>query len=132
MIGPQSNFEMVQDFNRVMEVEKSWTRENLGLRLKLIEEEFNEVFDEFYDKEGDIKNERAINKRQVAKEFADLLYVIYGAADCLGIPLDTAFREVHRSNMSKFGPDGKAIRREDGKVLKGPNYSPADMSILRI
>ena len=95
----------------------------------MITEEYCEVNDELYDSEGNMKNAKDINKRQVAKELADLLYVVYGAADSLGIPLDVAFREVHRSNMSKFGPDGKAIRRDDGKVLKGPNYSPADMSV---
>lgn len=42
---------------------------------------------------------------------------------------DTAFAEVHRSNMSKF-VDGKCLRREDGKILKGPNFSPADMSFM--
>lgn len=35
-----------------------------------------------------------------------------------------AYRRVHESNMSKLGEDGKPIRREDGKVLKGPNYAP--------
>lgn len=43
---------------------------------------------------------------------------------------DRIFAEVHRSNMSKLGEDGKPIYREDGKVLKGPNYSPADLSFL--
>lgn len=38
-----------------------------------------------------------------------------------------AFLRVHESNMSKLGEDGKPIRREDGKVLKGPNYKPADL-----
>lgn len=37
---------------------------------------------------------------------------------------EDAFTRVHRSNMSKLGEDGKPIRREDGKVLKGPNYAP--------
>lgn len=41
--------------------------------------------------------------------------------------LKACFEEVHRSNMSKLGEDGKPIRREDGKILKGPNYSPADI-----
>ena len=41
--------------------------------------------------------------------------------------LKAVFEEVHRSNMSKLGKDGKPIRREDGKILKGPNYSPADI-----
>jgi len=43
------------------------------------------------------------------------------------------FIEVHRSNMSKLGDDGKPVRREsDNKVLKGPNYSPADLSDIII
>ena len=42
--------------------------------------------------------------------------------------LKRGFEEVQRSNLSKLGEDGKPIRREDGKVLKGPNYSPADMT----
>lgn len=36
--------------------------------------------------------------------------------------LNEAFARVHRSNMSKLGDDGKPVRREDGKILKGPNY----------
>lgn len=35
-----------------------------------------------------------------------------------------AFNRVHRSNMSKLGEDGQPIRREDGKIMKGPNYQP--------
>jgi predicted HAD superfamily Cof-like phosphohydrolase len=61
---------------------------------------------------------------------ADLIYVAVGTAISLGIPIDDVFAEVHRSNMSKTGPDGKAIRRADGKILKGPNYSPADIESL--
>ena len=45
----------------------------------------------------------------------------------MGIELDYCFDEVHRSNMSKLGEDGKPIYREDGKVLKGPNYKPPNM-----
>ena len=41
-----------------------------------------------------------------------------------------AFTRVHASNMSKLGPDGKPVLREDGKRLKGPNYKPADLSDL--
>ena len=43
---------------------------------------------------------------------------------------DTAFNRVHTSNMSKLGEDGKPVYREDGKVMKGPNYKPADLSDL--
>jgi predicted HAD superfamily Cof-like phosphohydrolase len=41
-----------------------------------------------------------------------------------------AFDRVHQSNMSKLGPDGKPIHREDGKVLKGPNYKEPDLTDL--
>ena len=61
---------------------------------------------------------------EVADGLADIQYVTHGAALEWGIPLEKVFREVHRSNMSKVGPDGKAIFREDGKILKGPNFAP--------
>ncbi|MFE2099533.1 hypothetical protein [Streptomyces sp. NPDC059468] len=63
----------------------------------------------------------------LAKELADLLYVVYGTADLLEIPLEAVFAEVHRSNMSKVSPDGKVSRREDGKVLKPDTYREADV-----
>uniref|UniRef100_A0AAU3IBW5 Uncharacterized protein n=1 Tax=Streptomyces sp. NBC_01393 TaxID=2903851 RepID=A0AAU3IBW5_9ACTN len=63
----------------------------------------------------------------LAKELADVLYVIYGTADLLEIPLEAVFAEVHRSNMSKVGPDGQVLRREDGKILKPTNYREADV-----
>lgn len=54
--------------------------------------------------------------------------------DSQGNPLidsfDKIFAEVHRSNMSKMGEDGKPSYREDGKLLKGPNYKPANLSWL--
>ena len=61
----------------------------------------------------------------LAKELADLVYVTYRMALVMGIDLDSVFTEVHRSNMSKLGDDGKPLYREDGKVLKGPNYEEA-------
>ena len=59
----------------------------------------------------------------------DLQYVLDGAFLALGLHRykDAAVAEVHRSNMSKLGADGQPIRREDGKILKGPNYSPPDL-----
>lgn len=63
-----------------------------------------------------------------AKELADLVIVACGAALTLGIDLDRAVQLVHASNMSKLGPDGRPVMRPDGKVLKGPNYVPPDMS----
>ena len=58
----------------------------------------------------------------VADAIADLLYVVYGAALTFGIPVREVFAEVHRSNMTKLGDDGIPLYREDGKVLKGPNF----------
>lgn len=56
-----------------------------------------------------------------------MLYVVYGAAVTYGIDLEPIFDEIHRSNMSKLWPDGTVQKREDGKVLKPPTYSPADL-----
>jgi predicted HAD superfamily Cof-like phosphohydrolase len=51
-------------------------------------------------------------------------------AVAFGLPLQVAFTRVHKSNMSKLGADGKPIYRDDGKVLKGPNYAPVDLEDL--
>ncbi|MFW0871249.1 MAG: MazG nucleotide pyrophosphohydrolase domain-containing protein [Patescibacteria group bacterium] len=93
------------------------------VRKTLISEEAKEVCEA-------IDNEPLEN---IAKELADLLYVTYGAIINYGLQdkIEEIFAEVHRSNMSKLGEDGKPVLREDGKVLKGPHYSPADVrSIL--
>ena len=66
---------------------------------------------------------------ETADALADLLYVIYGACVSFGIPIEPIFAEVHASNMSKLGEDGKPIYREsDGKVLKGPNCFKPDIA----
>lgn len=57
----------------------------------------------------------------------DLLYVTYGAACAYGVDIEPLFAEVHRSNMSKLGADGKPIYREDGKVLKPGHWSAPDI-----
>ena len=90
-----------------------------ALRVKLIEEEAKEVKDAiFYE-----------GVEEVAKELCDLLYVTYGTILTFGLQnkIEECFDEVHRSNMSKLGKDGKPVYREDGKLLKGDNYSPANM-----
>jgi predicted HAD superfamily Cof-like phosphohydrolase len=93
------------------------------LRCALIDEEYHEELQPAMEA-GDIV--------EMADALADILYVTYGCAVAFGIPIDECFAEVHRSNMSKTGPDGKALRREDGKILKGPNYfRPNLAAILR-
>jgi len=81
------------------------------LRERLIQEEFEEL------KEAMEKRDLAA----IAKELADLLYVVYGTAVSYGIDMGPVVREVHRSNMSKIG----GYKREDGKWVKPPTYSPA-------
>lgn len=69
---------------------------------------------------------------QLADALADIAYVICGTALEFGIPLDAVFAEVHRSNLSKIGPDGKPVVLPNGKIGKHAGYSPADVAgILR-
>lgn len=67
---------------------------------------------------------------KIAKESADLKVVTYGTDCALGIDSDVAFRAVNDSNMSKIGPNGEVVKRGDGKILKGPHYREADMSVI--
>lgn len=60
----------------------------------------------------------------IADAIGDLLYVVLGTAVAHGIDIEPIFNEIHRSNMSKF-IDGH--RRADGKWVKGPSYSPANL-----
>ena len=88
------------------------------LRYELIKEELEELNQAINDK--DIK--------EVADALTDILYVTYGAGTAFGIDLDKCFDEVHQSNMSKLGSDGKPIYNEIGKVMKGPNYFKPDLN----
>ena len=117
-----SNFELVGDFmeafGQQVELEPTWpdfnTRE---LRLDLIQEELDELAQAMDDRD----------MVQIADALTDLLYVVYGAGHAFGIDLDECFQEVHSSNMSKLGPNGKPIHREDGKVMKGPGFFEPDL-----
>jgi predicted HAD superfamily Cof-like phosphohydrolase len=65
---------------------------------------------------------------EIADAIADILFVTAQQATMLGLPVDALLKEVQRSNMSKLGADGKPIYREDGKVLKGPNFSEPEIA----
>jgi predicted HAD superfamily Cof-like phosphohydrolase len=125
-----TSFEQVKEWNKKFEVPSfidlpdAFARQKFwDLRMNLIREEFKELMDELLDaKNGDG------SMLKIAKEAADLHYVIYGLEALLEIPANDTFAEVHRSNMSKLGTDGKPVRRSDGKVLKGPNYTEADLT----
>ena len=91
---------------------------------KLIVEEFKE----FLQAEGMLFMHGRNHQEHALKELADLVYVCYQYAENMGWFLDEAMNRVHESNLSKLDEDGKPIYREDGKVLKGPNYKPPDLS----
>jgi predicted HAD superfamily Cof-like phosphohydrolase len=96
----------------------------IKLRINLIREEVAEFENEL--------NTNSIDLCAVAKELADILYVVVGTAVSFGIDLEPVLDEVHRSNMSKVWEDGTIKRREDGKILKPPTYSPAKIKLSQM
>ena len=93
-------------------------QELITLRYNLIREEFLEFEEAFADN----------NEIEICDALCDIIYVIYGFAIAMGWDINAMFEEVHRSNMSKLGADGKPVIREDGKILKGENYSPPNLA----
>ena len=117
-----TNFDLVEEFMTAFgqDVEKVASmpdRKTAMLRLKLILEEYEEL-------ETAVEEHHLVG---IADALTDILYVTYGAGHAFGINLDECFKEVHESNMSKLGPDGKPIYRDDGKVMKGPDYREPDL-----
>ena len=90
------------------------SNELIGLRFKLMAEENEEYLEAA--KNGDLV--------EVADALGDMMYILCGTILSHGMQhkIEEVFEEIQRSNMSKLGEDGKPIYREDGKVLKGPNY----------
>ena len=83
-----------------------------------LEEAVDLVVKDHYTTGGDHEQLRA----HFIKELSDLLFVCYWMAAAVGVDIDEAFYRVWQSNMSKLGKDGRPVKREDGKVLKGPDY----------
>ncbi|HEY4505997.1 MAG TPA: hypothetical protein VJJ24_00890 [Candidatus Paceibacterota bacterium] len=116
-------------------VNENPTVQLLKLRKNLISEEAKELIEEL-DKAISLLETGALVPNELyvdmLKELADLQVVLSGTSVSLRPlrKLDEAFGRVHTSNMSKLGQDGKPIFREDGKVLKGPNYIKPDLSDL--
>ena len=118
----------MSNFSKVFQFMHSFGQETLSrptlpdneladLRLDLIQEEVGELL-------------TALEKKdivEIADALTDILYVTYGAGHAFGLDLDECFEEVHQSNMSKLGIDGKPIYRQDGKVLKGRGYKPPQL-----
>ena len=122
----RTTLEMVQEFHETygLPVEAQQTTGNeqtKDLRINLLQEELDELKEALA---GD-------DIVETLDALIDLQYVLDGAFLSFGLQdvKMEAFDEVHRSNMSKLGEDGKPIRREgDGKVMKGPNYFKPDIT----
>ena len=85
-----------------------------ALRVSLLSEELDEL------KEAIAANDLV----EIADALGDMLYILCGTIIEHGLQhkIEEVFNEIQRSNMSKLGEDGQPIYREDGKVMKGPNY----------
>ena len=118
--------EFVQEFHEIFgaPIGVEPTQSVTALRQKLIDEEVAELNEEFTN----VFRTGTITPNFI-KEMADLQYVLSGLAITYGIDLNKAVERVHESNMSKLA-DGKPLLREDGKILKGPNYFEPDMTDL--
>lgn len=116
-------------------IQEESTIKLVDLRSSLIEEEANELVYALKDIAEKLYLEQEVTKEDwinVLDGMADLQVVLSGTAVALKQlrNFDMAFLRVHDSNMSKLGEDGKPILREDGKILKGPNYKPPQLNDL--
>ena len=115
-----------KEFRKAYKIQNSNSRTARAKQHSLLVEEFKE----FLQAEGMLFLSSNEHKENCLKELADLVYVCYQYAANMGWNLEEAMHRVHESNMSKLDEDGNPIYREDGKVLKGPNYQPPDLSDL--
>jgi predicted HAD superfamily Cof-like phosphohydrolase len=134
--------EQVLEFHRLYDqpIGEGLTQERLELRLNLIAEEFCELLlacgadvDDVDDVQDAI-NETIANAlldlsepAEVFDALGDLDYVVEGFRVEACVDGGPIADEIHRSNLSKLGVDGKPVKRLDGKVVKGPNFSPPDI-----
>ncbi|MBJ34325.1 MAG: hypothetical protein CMC90_00275 [Flavobacteriaceae bacterium] len=110
----------VKEFNKAFKIEFSETQEAdldesiVELRYRLMKEENNEYLEAA--KKKDLV--------EIADALGDKLYILCGTILAHGLQhkIIEIFNEIQRSNMSKLSLDGKPVIREDGKILKGPNY----------
>lgn len=115
---------LVAEFNEAFDnpiANQPMTEADIGTDL---EEMLFGLIGEEMDELSDARQERDLLK--IIDALQDLKYVIYGYELRMGISSEEHFAEVHAANMRKLGPDGKPIRREDGKVLKPEGWTGPD------
>ena len=118
--------DQAKEFRQVYKLDNTRARPVSSRQKDLVVEEFKE----FLQADGMLFRHGHNVQQECLKELADLVYVCYQYAVNMGWDLDEALNRVHVSNLSKLDEDGKPIYREDGKVLKGPNYSPPNLEDL--
>jgi predicted HAD superfamily Cof-like phosphohydrolase len=121
----KKHIQLVKDFHNVFDQkianQPTLVPQHVGnLRYSLLLEENEEYLEA-------VKNNDLIG---IADALGDQLYIIYGTILKHGLQhkIEEVFEEIHNSNISKLGADGKPIYREDGKILKGPNYFKPDIN----
>jgi len=119
----------VKEFNEAFKIKYSKSQEanldesTIELRYRLMQEENDEY----------LEAARKKDLVEIADALGDKLYILCGTILAHGLQdkIVEVFDEIQRSNMSKLSADGKPVIREDGKILKGPNYfKPNIKSIL--
>lgn len=125
----KSNQEQAKEFRKLYKIESSDSKPVRKYQCDLITEEFNEFIEaeSLLIRESDSLDSL---KEECLKELADLVYVCYQYAANMGWDLDRALELIHNSNLSKLDENGKPIYREDGKILKGPNYTKPNLNSL--
>ena len=118
----------VSRFQKAMEqpIDTELSSKQLILRMSFIDEEVKELRDEVLTAVKELEETKAVSHQvhvNLLKELGDVMYVASGFAVTFGLPIYRAFDRIHESNMSKM-VDGKAIKNDEGKVMKGPNYRP--------
>lgn len=127
---PQDN---VEEFHKTFtpNAENDDVLDKIERRMKLVAEEFEEVMEALKHLHRtelgytSYTPEEALT--EVAAELGDLLYVTFGTAVELDIPLQEVFNEIHQANMRKVWDDGEVHRNDYGKVIKPPNHRKADI-----
>jgi len=120
--------EAVKEFNEAFNIEYSKQQnanlddKTIDLRYRLMQEENDEYLEAA--KKKDLV--------EIADALGDKLYILCGTILAHGLQdkIVEVFEEIQRSNMSKLSSDGSPVIREDGKILKGPNYFKPDIKSI--
>ena len=122
----RSNLEQAKEFRKKYLIKNSDNKDTRAYQVSLITEEYME----FIEAEGMLFSGSERYKEDCLKELAAVVYVCYQYAVNMGWDLDRALKLIHKSNLSKLDEDGNPIRRDDGKILKGPNYKKPNLHSL--